>query len=162
MTAAGYSGTPLAQKLGYRPDTKVHFINAPAGYARTLGPLPRGVVLARSLRGPLDAVHLFTASRRELAARLPKVLAALQPAGMLWVSWPKKAARLPTDITEDVIRAVALPLGVVDVKVCAVDEVWSGLKLVRRLENRAAPAARRAPRAAHRAPTHDAPRTTHR
>ena len=100
------------------------------------GRLPKTVVQAKTARGPLDAVHLFTTSTKDLERRMPTLLAALQPAGMLWVSWPKKAARVATDLTEDVVRAVAIAHGVVDVKVCAVDGTWSGLKLVRRLTDR--------------------------
>ncbi len=133
---AGYSGTPLARKLGYKPGMTIHTINPPPGYPRLLGPLPKTVVQAKTPRGPLDAVHVFTSSKQDLERRLPALLAALQPAGMLWVSWPKKAAKVETDLTEDVIRQVALANGVVDVKVCAVDEVWSGLKLVRRRKDR--------------------------
>ncbi len=133
---AGYSGTPLAQKLGFKPGMSIHTINPPSNYLKTLGPLREAVVQAKTARGPLDAVHVFTTSKRELERRLPRFIAALKPAGMLWVSWPKKAAKVETDLTEDVIRAIAIANGVVDVKVCAVDEVWSGLKLVRRLKDR--------------------------
>jgi hypothetical protein len=133
---AGYSGTPLLRKLGIKPGMALAILGAPTGYTRTLGALPRGVRYVRALSGPLDMVHLFTKSREELAAKLPAVLAALTPAGALWVSWPKKASKVPTDVTEDVIREIALPSGLVDIKVCAVDDTWSGLKLVRRLENR--------------------------
>lgn len=116
---------------------KVRLLNAPAGYDRTLGRLPLGITEpSRPGTGALDFVHLFTKSRAELAKTLKALMKPLAPAGMIWVSWPKKASKVPTDITEDVIRDVALPMGLVDVKVCAVDDVWSGLKLVRRLENR--------------------------
>jgi hypothetical protein len=133
---AGYSGTPLDRKLGIKAGMAVAILSAPTGYTKTLQ-LPRGARYIRTLKGPLDLVHFFTKSRAELAAKLPALIAALQPAGALWISWPKQASQVPTDVTEDVIRAVALPLGVVDVKVCAVDETWSGLKLVRRVANRA-------------------------
>ncbi len=133
---AGYSGTPLIKKLGFKPGMTIHVVNPPPEYPKTLGRLPKSVAQARTARGPLDAVHVFTTSRRDLERRMPTLLAALQPAGMLWVSWPKKAAKVATDLTEDVIRAVAIAHGVVDVKVCAVDDTWSGLKLVRRLRDR--------------------------
>lgn len=133
---AGYSGTPLAQKLGFKPGMRAYLAHAPSGYLAALGRLPRDLTFAPQLRGPLDLVQFFTASRRELEARFPALAGALAPAGMLWISWPKKAAKVPTDLTEDVVRAVGLKHGLVDVKVCAVDEVWSGLKLVRRLRDR--------------------------
>jgi hypothetical protein len=130
VTSAGYSGTPLAKKLGIVPGVRVKATNAPAGFRELLAPLPDGVVISPRLRDEIDIWHLFTGSRRELAAALPRALAEIRPGGMIWVSWPKKASKVPTDVTEDVIREVALPLGLVDVKVCAVDDVWSGLKLV--------------------------------
>lgn len=126
----GYSGTPLARKLGYRAGTRAKPIGAPAGYERSLAPLPDDVVLSSRLRGDVDLWHLFTRSRAELESRLPRALAEIRRDGMIWVSWPKRASGVRTDVTEDTIREVALPLGLVDVKVCAVDEVWSGLKLV--------------------------------
>ena len=132
---AGYSGTPLDRKLGIKAGMAVAILSAPTGYTKTLQ-LPRGARYVRTLKGPLDLVQFFTKSRAELVANLPALIEALRPSGALWVSWPKKASKVLTDITEDVIRDVALPLGVVDVKVCAVDDMWSGLKLVRRLENR--------------------------
>jgi hypothetical protein len=127
---AGYSGTPLAQKLGIKSGSRVRAINPPANYRALLAPLPADVKFVSSTTATTDVVHLFTAKRAELAAALPKALKVLKPDATIWVSWPKKAAKVPTDITEDTIRAVALPLGLVDVKVCAVDETWSGLKLV--------------------------------
>lgn len=133
---AGYSGTPLIQKLGIKPGMAVHLAGAPTGYDRTLGPLPKDVKRAASLRGTLDFVQFFTASRRELETRFAALARPLAPAGMLWISWPRKAARLETDVTEDVVRAIGLKNGLVDVKVCAVDDTWSGLKFVRRLKDR--------------------------
>lgn len=133
---AGYSGTPLLQKLGIKPGMKLALINPPAGYHRTLGPLPDGVRRVAALRGPLDFIHCFVTTRDALEACFTRLAAALAPAGMLWISWPKKAAKRATDLTEDVVRVAALAHGLVDVKVCAVDEVWSGLKLVRRLKDR--------------------------
>ncbi|MEP6777902.1 MAG: DUF3052 domain-containing protein [Chthoniobacterales bacterium] len=132
---AGYSGTALVKKLGIRPGEPVCVINAPAHYAQLLGKLPEGAVLSQEVSDGVAFVHLFVAKRSKLKTQLKRLRSKLADAGMLWVSWPKKAARVPTDVTEDVIRAEALPLGFVDVKVCAVDETWSGLKLmIRRTE----------------------------
>jgi hypothetical protein len=123
-------------KLGIKSGHRVSIQNAPAGYDRTLGPLPAGAVPVNALRGPLDFIHLFSMKRRDLEEAFPKLKAALAEAGMLWVSWPKGASKVPTDLNENVVREIALRHGLVDVKVCAVDEVWSGLKLVRRLKDR--------------------------
>jgi Protein of unknown function (DUF3052) len=136
---AGYSGTPLAKKLGIKAGSRVHAIDAPADYAQLLEPLPEGVTFVRTLRGQVDLIHLFTTEADDLAERLADYRPRIVENGAIWVSWPKKAAKVPTDVTEDVIRALALPLGLVDVKVCAVDATWSGLKLVIRVENRRAP-----------------------
>jgi len=133
---AGYSGRPLAAKLGLKPGLAAAVVGAPAGYRRTHGPWPSHLVARTAGHKPFDFVQFFTKSRRELAARLPALKRALAPAGALWISWPKKASGVATDVTEDVIRALALAHGLVDVKVCAVDEIWSGLKLVRRLRDR--------------------------
>jgi hypothetical protein len=133
---AGYSGTPLAKKLGYRPGCRAFLDGAPDGYLDLVHPLPAGVEFLPAPRKPLDLVHVFTASAKELAGKLRKYRPLVEPDGVVWVSWPKKAAMVPTDVTEDVVREVALPLGLVDVKVCAVDAVWSGLKLVVRKELR--------------------------
>ena len=133
---AGYSKRSLVEKLGIKPGAVVAVLNAPRGYMTTLGKLPPGVRVARTLRGQLPFIQFFTTSRLELARRFPALVRALEPAGALWVSWPKQASGVATDITEDVVRAVALPTGLVDVKVAAIDAVWSGLKLVRRLKNR--------------------------
>lgn len=133
---AGYSGRPLVEKLGIKPQTRIAIVGAPPTYRKTLGKLPAGVTVAARLRGVLPLIHFFTRSRDELEVALPRLMKALEPAGALWISWPKKASGVATDITEDVIRAVALPTGLVDVKVAAIDEVWSGLKLVRRLKAR--------------------------
>jgi hypothetical protein len=134
--AAGYSQRSLVEKLGIKPGARIAIISAPRGYRSTLGRLPDGVTVASTPRGTLQFIQFFTVERRILERRLPQLLRALAPDGALWVSWPKKASGVPTDMTEDVVRAVALPIGLVDVKVAAVDEVWSGLKLVRRLKNR--------------------------
>jgi hypothetical protein len=133
---AGYSATPLVQKLGIKAGAAAYVKSSPVPYRRLLGTLPTGVKLKRQLIGPLDFVHVFTRSRKELASLLVRARAAIQPNGMIWVSWPKKTAKVPTDVTEDVIREVALPLNLVDIKVCAVDEIWSGLKLVIRKSER--------------------------
>jgi hypothetical protein len=127
---AGYSGTPLAKKLGIKESSRVALLGAPDGYARLLDPLPPDVVFAHRAGATTDIVHIFATRRADLASRLDKLRQTLKPDAALWVSWPKKASKVPTDITEDVIREVALPLGFVDVKVCAVTDVWSGLKLV--------------------------------
>jgi hypothetical protein len=133
---AGYSGTPLANKLGIKPDSRLYADNAPSDYLKLLDPLPHGVTLVERLAGKVDMVHLFTKEAAELGAKLPRYRNRIEENGVIWVSWPKKAAKIPTDVTEDVVRELALPLGLVDTKVCAVDEIWSGLKLVIRLENR--------------------------
>ena len=124
--AAGYSGTPLARKLGIDDGTVVVAVRPPDNYAALVAPLPRGAkITARAPKHPAF-VHLFATERAELAVRLGGLRRVIQQDGVVWVSWPKKSANVPTDITEDVIRAVALPLGFVDVKVCAVDATWSG------------------------------------
>ena len=133
---AGYSSTPLAQKLGIKPGSNVVVVGAPEGYPSLLEPLPNGVQFSTRLAESTDIVHLFTANKEQLQLALAKCRAKLKSTGIVWVSWPKKAANVPTDITEDTIRDVALPMGFVDVKVCAVNNVWSGLKLVVRKELR--------------------------
>jgi hypothetical protein len=129
---SGYSGTPLAQKLGIRAGSRVYLHEAPEGYARWVAPLPPGVEIVERLDAETDIVHVFAVRRTTLSAALRRALKRLRPDAAIWVSWPKKASGVATDITEDVIREVALPLTLVDIKVCAVDEVWSGLKLVTR------------------------------
>ena len=136
MKLAGYSGKPLVAKLGIKPDTRIAILNAPKGYDRVLGKLPPRVTRRPSIVGPLDFVQFFTKETRELERRFAGLARSLAPAGMLWISWPKKASGVATDLTEDVIRAIGLAHGLVDVKVAAVDEVWSGLKFVRRLKDR--------------------------
>ena len=137
MTAsAGYSGTPLVRKLGFKEGMRAHYAGAPADFAELVGELPGGVrVLARPAPD-LDLVMLFVRERAQLERRLGGLHARLRQDGMLWVAWPKRASGVPTDMTEDVVRDVALPRGLVDVKVCAIDETWSGLKLVIRRELR--------------------------
>jgi len=133
---AGYSGTPLAKKLGIRESHRVLLVAAPEDYARQLEPLPAGVVFASQAGPGIDLAHVFVTSKEELARHLVALRKTLKPDAVLWISWPKKAAKVPTTVSEDTIREVALPLGFVDVKVCAVTEVWSGLKLVVRKELR--------------------------
>ncbi|TMQ34984.1 MAG: DUF3052 family protein [Planctomycetota bacterium] len=132
----GYSGTPLAKKLGIKPGFHIFVDNGPADYVRLLEPLPDDVSLVPRPARNLDMIHLFTKQARELEAKLPKYMQTIVSNGMIWVSWPKKAAKIETDVTEDVVRDLALPLGLVDTKVCAVDDVWSGLRLVIRVELR--------------------------
>ena len=127
---AGYSGTPLARKLGIREGSRILPLGAPDGYAKLVAPLPDDARIVARLSAAVDLVHLFTARRSALARELARLRRAIRPDAAVWVSWPKQAARADTDVTEDVIRAVALPLDFVDIKVCAVDERWSGLKLV--------------------------------
>ena len=133
---AGYSKTPLAQKLGIKPGTKVITLGAPSGYRKWLAPLPDGVAFTDKAMPSARFVHLFVTERRKLASELKRLRKLLDDAGILWISWPKKSSGVTTDITEDVVREVCLPLGFVDVKVCAVTETWSGLKLMIRRENR--------------------------
>lgn len=133
---AGYSGTPLVKKLGIKPCSRVWVKAAPKHYKKLLGALPDDAVLSSRPGKDLDLIHLFTSSRSRLRTDLKGFMARIKRDGTIWVSWPKKASRVATDITEDVIRELALPLGLVDVKVCAVDETWSGPKLVIRKENR--------------------------
>ncbi len=137
-TMAGYSGTPLVRKLGIKPGERVVAIGAPLNYSQLLGELPPGTRIVRAANGRATFVHLFTTKRSELARQLKRLRNQTAVAGTVWVSWPKKAALVATDVTEDAIREEALPLGFVDVKVCAVDETWSGLKLMIRRSERAA------------------------
>ena len=136
---AGYSGTPLAQKLGINPAMTVTVINEPANYRQLLGEGGDGVEFSDRVGSDSTFVHLFTTGRGELEKQLSRLRKKLPDTGTIWVSWPKKSTGVPTDVTEDVIRAVALPLGFVDVKVCAIDETWSGLKLMVRRTNRKLP-----------------------
>jgi hypothetical protein len=132
----GYSGTPLAKKLGIGTGHRVWLSQAPGNYLTLVAPLPDGVTFVSKPSNTTDVAHVFTSRRRELEKTLRTLRGALKADAAIWVSWPKKASKLPTDITEDVIRDVALPMGFVDIKVCAVDEMWSGLKLVVRKELR--------------------------
>jgi hypothetical protein len=136
--AAGYSGTPLPRKLGIGEDDTVAVIGAPDGFADTLGPLPEIAALHTDLAdgARYDVIVAFMTQRAELEAELPRLRSVMAPACGLWIAWPKKASRRPTDMTDQVIRDVALPTGLVDNKVCAIDETWSGLRLVIRRELR--------------------------
>ncbi|MEO8504423.1 MAG: DUF3052 family protein [Acidobacteriota bacterium] len=133
---AGYSKRSLADKLGIKPEMRLALLGAPEGYDNTLGKLPPGVMVSRAVRGKFDLVQLFVDRSTELDRRLPALRKAIAPDGMIWVSWPKKVSGVETDVTEAVVRDRALAHGLVDVKVCAVDETWSGLKLVIRLKDR--------------------------
>jgi hypothetical protein len=132
----GYSGTPLAQKLGIKPDSTVVVINEPVNYRKWLGRVASDAKFTNRAGANSAFIHFFTPRQRELKKQLSRLRTKMAETGTLWVSWPKKSSGVATDITEDVIRDVALPLGFVDIKVCAVDETWSGLKLMIRRENR--------------------------
>lgn len=136
MSTAGYSGRPLAAKLGIKPGMRLHLLHAPADYIGTLGVVIEAVTLANELAPPLDCVQGFFVRRDELAAEFPALKAALVSNGMLWVSWPKAAARRATDLNDNVVRAIGLANGLVDVKICAVDATWSAMKFVYRLTDR--------------------------
>jgi hypothetical protein len=133
---SGYSGTPLAKKLGIVSAMRVVLIDPPANYADILAPLPDGVRFVKKIDLDVDMVHVFTTSRSDLSACLPMLRQALNSQAFVWVSWPKQASKIPTSVNENTIRELALPLGFVDIKVCAVTEIWSGLKLVVRKELR--------------------------
>jgi hypothetical protein len=134
--SAGYSGTPLAKKLGIKDGMRLTALNAPEGYESWLEGLPSTASISTRVTAPAAAVHLFETKQSSLARQLKSLRAKLQQGGFVWVSWPKRTSGVATDITEDVIRDVALPLGFVDIKVCAVSDVWSGLKLVIRRSER--------------------------
>lgn len=133
---AGYSGTPLAKKLGLKPGDEAIVLQSPRPYGEIVTPLPEGVKLRHRLHPGSEFIHLFTRTRADLARRFPRLAAALADPGMLWISWPRKSSPLAGDLDENVVREVGLETGLVDVKVCAVDEDWSGLKFVRRLAHR--------------------------
>ena len=132
---AGYSG-PLFKKLGIKEGCKLYIKNPPENYLELVSPLPDGAEITKRLSNELDIAHLFTKKKSELIKYSRILMSKIKPNGMIWISWPKKASKVLTDITEDTIREVVLPMGLVDIKVCAVDDVWSGLKLVIRKENR--------------------------
>jgi hypothetical protein len=131
---SGYSGTPLVDKLGIKPQTRMQFVSEPTNFAEILGVLPPGARVAP--RGPLDLAILFVIKSADLERRFDKLRDRLTSSGMLWVSWPKKTSGVASDLTENVVREIGLAKGLVDVKVCAIDETWSGLKFVRRVRDR--------------------------
>ena len=134
---AGYSGTPLVRKLGIKPDSRLGLIGAPDGFDDTLGELPLGVRVVRRLGGPMfDVIVAFYERSAELERRLPPLVKALDWAGGLWIAWPKRASGVPTDLTDNVVRDLGLATGLVDNKICAIDQVWSGMRLVYRLRDR--------------------------
>jgi hypothetical protein len=133
---AGYSGTPLVKKLGIKPGQRIALLSGPAQYRQMLGSLPDQVSCAQELSGKLDFIQLFVTSRAELKSRFGSARRCLALDGSLWISWPKKASRTATDLNENVVREIGLSQGLVDVKVCAVDETWSGLKFVFRVKDR--------------------------
>ena len=133
---AGYSGRPLVDKLGIKPDARVALLGAPVGFAATLGRLPDGARLTTRLSKGVDVAVMFTTSRARLEKRWDALTAAVGPAGAVWVAWPKRASGVPTDMTDHVVRDVVLPTGWVDVKVAAIDETWSGVRCVLRLKLR--------------------------
>jgi hypothetical protein len=135
MATAGYSGTPLERKLGFKPGMTAALVDAPEGLEALLGEL-EGVTVKRTLRGRADIVLCFVTARRDLELRAARLRQAIAPDGSVWVCWPKRASKVASDMTEDVVREVLLPTGLVDVKVAAVDETWSGLKLMVRRELR--------------------------
>lgn len=135
--ASGYSGTPLPKKLGIAAGHRVLFINEPPNFRQLLGELPEGIVEAGRARAPIDLIVFFAGSNGEMLERLPKLASSLAPAGMLWIAWPKRSSGVTTDLGEEAVRAAGLGTGLVDNKVCAIDEVWSGLRFVIRLRDRA-------------------------
>jgi hypothetical protein len=135
---AGYSGTPLARKLGIKPGARVALLHAPARFEDELAPLPEAVVLLTSARAPLEVALLFATQRLDLARRFAQAASALAPAGGLWIAWPKRASGVPTDVTESEVRMIGLASGLVDNKVCAVNDVWSALRFVIRVNDRPA------------------------
>ena len=133
---AGYSGKALVQKIGLKPGHRLALAGEPEGFLKELAPLPDGVIVATGGSKPLDCVILFADQARTLESRIRRWGTRLTPAGMLWVAWPKKASKVATDVTEGLVRATGLDIGLVDVKICAVNDIWSGLKFVRRLKDR--------------------------
>lgn len=127
---AGYSETPLVKKLGLKEGFRVAVVNAPKDYFQLLGQLPPGIQIVSIPKGTLDFIHFFTQDRKDYEKRLKSLKKTMAQDGMIWVSWPKAASKVPTDVTENVVRNHASKIGLVDIKVCAVDDIWSGLKLV--------------------------------
>lgn len=133
---AGYSGTPLPKKLGIKENHRIAFINAPDDFARTLGELPARAEIVKQLRAPLDVIVFFTERESELLKRFSELAGKLSPAGGLWIAWPKKASGVATDLSDGIVRQIGLEAGLVDNKVCAIDETWSGLRFVIRVKDR--------------------------
>jgi len=133
---AGYSGTPLINKLGIKENFSIRLVNDPANYLKLLGKLPTGITFVQNDREPADFIHFFVTRSTILKKQLPSLKKQLKKSGMLWISWPKKSSKMETDVDENFIRDTGLAAGLVDVKVCAVDETWSGLKFVYRLKDR--------------------------
>jgi hypothetical protein len=133
---AGYSGTPLTKKLGIKEDFRVALVGAPDRFLEELSDLPRGVTFVTSLAAQLDLILFFVKSQAEMTRNFPRLAAKLKPAGMLWIAWPKKASGVSTDLSDNSVRQIGLDAGLVDVKVCAVNEIWSGLKFVIRVKDR--------------------------
>lgn len=132
----GYSPNPLFKKLGIKEGFKLYVKNPPEDYFGLIAPIPNKVKILKRISNELDMIHFFTKNKKELISNIELMMRKITQNGMIWISWPKKSSKVETDITEDTIREVILPLGLVDIKVCAVDEVWSGLKVVIRRENR--------------------------
>lgn len=132
----GYSGTPLPKKLGLKPGFKVLLINDPKHYLDLLEPFPEGVKFVRTTKGEVDFIHLFVESFKELEKHLPKAKSFMKKDGMMWISWPKKTSGIKCDVDGNIVRSEGLKTGLVDIKVCAVDESWSGLKFVYRTKDR--------------------------
>ena len=127
---AGYSGKSVVQKLGIKPGFRIFTVGTPAAYGDIVGQLPADVTMAAGAKAPLDMVHVFATEAAGLAGKLRGYRSAIEPDGMIWVSWPKKASGVATDLTDNLVRETALPFGLVDIKVCAIDDTWSGLKFV--------------------------------
>jgi hypothetical protein len=143
MSSAGYSGTPLPKKLGIKDGSEVAFANPPPAWRKILGPLPAGATVKPQARGPLDVIVLFVTARSKLEQQFGPLSKALQPAGGLWVAWPKKASGVDTDLTFSSVQEVGLGAGLVDNKVCAIDETWSGVRFVLRRSERPQPSGRK-------------------
>ena len=142
-TTSGYSGTPLPRKLGIAQGARLAVVSAPDGFDRTLGRLPDGVLVRRQARGYLDVIVFFVTRRAELTRRFPAMARSLEPDGGLWVAWPKKTSGVATDLVFEAVQTVGLDAGLVDNKVCAIDDTWSGLRFVYRVADRKQRAARR-------------------
>lgn len=134
---AGYSQTPLVKKLGLKPGFRIAVVNEPADFMRTLGEVPDGLHWLKAPRAPMDMVIIFSTEERKFRPVFAKAAATLAPAGMIWVAWPKKSANVPTDLRFENVQRIGLDTGLVDVKICAIDDVWTGLKFVIRVKDRA-------------------------